>query len=399
MTFATVEPLTETHHPRADRQETDRTDGVVQERFVGDLDLESGEILPEVTLAFETWGELNEAADNAVLILHALTGDTHVSRGFAGKDASAEIAFAAETPGWWEGNVGPDYVIDTDRYFVLAPNIVGGCYGSTGPSSPAPLSLDAEGQPWGSHFPLVTIRDTVAAEKKLADLLGIDTFYAVIGGSLGGARAMEWAVSYPERVERCVVIASGPSATADQIAWAQSQNIAISLDPNFAEGDYYSGPLPEAGLGLARRIAHTTYRSAPELHFRFGRDAQDGESPLSQNTAGERGRYRVESYLDYHAQKLASRFDANSYLAINNALISHDITRGRGSLSTALAASTCQWTIAYVDSDRLFYPSESIVMAASLPYPIEAMAIHSPSGHDGFLIETEQIEQILRQSF
>lgn len=138
MTFATVEPLTETHHPRADRQETDRTDGVVQERFVGDLDLESGEILPEVTLAFETWGELNEAADNAVLILHALTGDTHVSRGFAGKDASAEIAFAAETPGWWEGIVGPDYVIDTDRYFVLAPNIVGGCYGSTGPSSPAP---------------------------------------------------------------------------------------------------------------------------------------------------------------------------------------------------------------------------------------------------------------------
>lgn len=239
----------------------------------------------------------------------------------------------------------------------------------------------------------------MAAEKKLADLLGIDTFYAVIGGSLGGARAMEWAVSYPERVERCVVIASGPSATADQIAWAQSQNIAISLDPNFAEGDYYSGPLPEAGLGLARRIAHTTYRSAPELHFRFGRDAQDGESPLSQNTAGERGRYRVESYLDYHAQKLASRFDANSYLAINNALISHDITRGRGSLSTALAASTCQWTIAYVDSDRLFYPSESIVLAASLPYPIEAMAIHSPSGHDGFLIETEQIEQILRQSF
>lgn len=371
--------------------------GLVQTCEIGSLTLESLEIIPQVTLAFETWGELNERRDNAVLILHALTGDTHVSRAVATDDAAT--ALVADPPGWWEGIVGPGCVIDTEKYFVLAPNILGGCHGSTGPSSPAPESIDSSRKPWGSRFPLVTIRDTVHAEAHLADALGIETFYAVVGGSLGGARAMEWALTYPYRVEHCVVIASGPSATADQIAWAQSQNLAISLDPNFAGGDYYDGLPPEGGLGLARRIAHTTYRSAPELHFRFGREAQRGERPLRKCQAGERGRYAVESYLDYHAKKLADRFDANSYLAINNALISHDITRGRGSLTTALATSTCEWNIAYVDSDRLFYPSESIVMAASLPQPGEATAILSPSGHDGFLIETDQIERVLRRTF
>lgn len=371
--------------------------GLVQTCEIGSLTLESLEIIPQVNLAFETWGELNERRDNAVLILHALTGDTHVSRADITEDS--HTTSPTQPAGWWEGIVGPGCVIDTEKYFVLAPNILGGCYGSTGPSSPTPESIDSSRKPWGSRFPLVTIRDTVYAEAHLADALGIETFYAVVGGSLGGARAMEWALTYPHRVEHCVVIASGPSATADQIAWAQSQNLAISLDPNFAGGDYYDGLPPEGGLGLARRIAHTTYRSAPELHFRFGRVAQRGERPLQKCQAGERGRYAVESYLDYHAKKLADRFDANSYLVINNALISHDITRGRGSLTTALAASTCEWNIAYVDSDRLFYPSESIVMAASLPQPGEAMAILSPSGHDGFLVETDQIERVLRRTF
>ncbi len=388
--------LTETQ-PRTStfRSDFPAGEGMIRYAPVGDLLLESGKILPEVTLAFETWGTLNSDASNAVLILHALTGDTHVARGNAPEGANSEQREHAQSEGWWDDLVGPGKVIDTERYFVLCPNIIGGCTGSTGPVSPAPASVDPTQQPWGSRFPLVTIRDSVHAEAALADQLGIDSFYAVIGGSLGGARALEWALTYPERVERCCVIASAPSATADHIAWAQSQNLAIQMDPHFVGGDYYGGETPSAGLGLARRIAHTTYRSAPELHFRFGRDYQADENPLEANPADRGGRYAIESYLDYHAQKLTNRFDANSYLAINNALMSHDVTRDRGTLRQALAASTCSWSIAYVDSDRLFYPCESIVLAASLPQPVEAQEIRSVCGHDGFLIESDQLAQVI----
>jgi len=237
--------------------------GTVQYLRIGALDLESGAQLPEVVLAYETWGTLNADASNAVLIEHALTGDTHVTRG------------ASEEPGWWEQLAGPGAPVDTDKYFVVSINILGGCYGSTGPSTPAP-----DGQPWGSRFPLVTLRDTTAAEARLADALGIDSWYAVLGGSLGGARALEWAVTFPERVQRCAVISVGASSTAEQIAFAQAQTLAIRQDPNFNGGDYYGGPEPEAGLALARRIAHITYRSAAELDGRFGRKPQAAEAPL-----------------------------------------------------------------------------------------------------------------------
>lgn len=374
-----------------------RDDGVLDFAQVSEVPLESGAVLPEVTIAFETWGRLNEDASNAVLVLHALTGDTHVSSGRVGPEADLCTAVQAAAPGWWEGTVGPGCVIDTDRYFVVAPNILGGCYGSTGPSSPAPASVDPSRRPWGSRFPRLTVRDTVVAEKKLAQLLGIERFQLVIGGSLGGMRALEWALMYPEAVASCAVIASGPSATADQLAWAQAQDYAITMDPNFAGGDYYDGRPPTEGLGLARRIAHTTYRSAAELHHRFGRDAQDLESPLTcPMTRGERGRFKVESYLDHHARKITDRFDANSYLVINGILRDHDVTRGRGSLRQAMARSQCRWTIAAVDSDRLFYPSESEVLAAALPEPTEAILINSPSGHDGFLIESEQVKAVLQ---
>lgn len=370
----------------------------VQYHKVGDLLLASGEVLPETTIAYETWGSLNTNGDNAILILHALTGDSHVTCGANRPATLANYSPGFDESGWWEGIVGPGCVIDTEKFFVVCPNILGGCGGSTGPSTAAPVVVDAQQQPWGSRFPAVTIRDTVHAEASVVQALGINSFAAVIGGSLGGARALEWALLFPELVQRCVVIAAGPSATADHIAWAHTQNLAIQLDSHFAGGDYYQCEPPLAGLGLARRIAHITYRSAPELNFRFARDVQDDARCSEPVATNSRSKYKVESYLDHHGQKLANQFDANSYLVINRALTSHDISRGRGTLRNALAISQCQWTIASVDSDRFFTPCESLILAASLPQPVEPLTIRSAAGHDGFLIETEQIANILQSA-
>ena len=357
-------------------------DGTVRHLRIGDLELESGARLQDVTLGYETWGTLNADRSNAVLIEHALTGDTHVTRG------------ATEEPGWWEQLAGPGAPVDTDRYFVVSINILGGCYGSTGPSTTAP-----DGKPWGSRFPLVTLRDTTAAEARLADALGIRSWFAVLGGSLGGARALEWAVSCPERVQRCAVISVGASSTAEQIAFAQAQTLAIRQDPNFNGGDYYGGPEPEAGLALARRIAHITYRSAAELDGRFGRNAQDSEAPLEAGSLAGRGRYQVESYLDHQGNKLVRRFDANSYIAITEALMSHDISRGRGALTEALAPATAQFLVAAVDSDRLYFPAQSEALAQALPGDVPVHTIEAPIGHDGFLTEIGQLTNQLRQHF
>lgn len=357
-------------------------DGTVQFLSVGGLQLEAGGHLPDVTLAYETWGTLNADRSNAVLVQHALTGSTHVTRG------------ATDEEGWWEQLAGPGAPVDTDKYFVVSINILGGCYGSTGPSTPAP-----DGKPWGSRFPLVTLRDTTAAEARLADALGIGSWYAVLGGSLGGARALEWAVTYPDRVRRCGVIASGASSTAEQIAFAQAQTLAIRQDANFNDGDYYGSPEPEAGLALARRIAHITYRSADELAARFGRSPQGGEAPLQAVSLGERGRYQVESYLDYQGTKLVRRFDANSYIAITEALMSHDVCRGRGPLAEALAQATAEFFIAAVNTDRLYFPAQSHELAAALPGDVAVHVIDAPIGHDGFLTEIGQLSQQLRQNF
>jgi homoserine O-acetyltransferase len=357
-------------------------DGTVQYLPIGSLALESGATLPEVTLAYETWGTLNADASNAVLIEHALTGDTHVTRG------------AGEEPGWWEQLAGPGAPVDTDKYFVVSINILGGCYGSTGPSTPAP-----DGRPWGSRFPLVTLRDSTAAEARLADALGISSWYAVLGGSLGGARALEWAVSYPDRVRRCAVISVGASSTAEQIAFAQAQTLAIRQDPNFNGGDYYGGPEPDAGLALARRIAHITYRSAAELDGRFGRKAQAAEAPLEAGSLAGRGRYQVESYLDHQGNKLVRRFDANSYIAITEALMSHDVSRGRGSLEQAVALATAEFFVAAVDSDRLYFPAQSRELAGALPGEVPVHLIEAPIGHDGFLTEIGQLSEQLRGNF
>lgn len=364
--------------------------GVLRSFNIGDLPLEAGGVLPSVTMAFECWGTLNAAGDNGVLIQHALTGSTHVSRGDSTED------------GWWEGLVGPGAVIDTDKYFVVCANMLGGCYGSTGPSS-----IAEDGRPYGSRFPFVTIRDSVAAEALLAQRLGVTSWHAVIGGSMGGARALEWAAGYPQLVRRCAVVASCAASTAEQIAFAQAQVLAIRQDPNFAGGDYYDGAAPTAGLGLARRIAHITYRSEAEMETRFGRWAQSEAGTISHHRrpASEAGhgadtRFKVESYLDHQAHKLVGRFDANSYIAITEALMSHDVTRGRGTLAQALSvASEVEFLVAAVNSDRLYFPAQSQELAAALAGDVRVGWIDSPIGHDGFLTEVAAVGELLRESF
>ncbi|MHA7305095.1 homoserine O-acetyltransferase MetX [Arthrobacter sp. TMN-49] len=361
--------------------------GVLRSLDIGALPLEAGGSLPSVTMAFECWGTLNAAADNAVLILHALTGSTHVSRG------------ESEEDGWWEGLVGPGEVIDTNKYFVVCANMLGGCYGTTGPSS-----IAGDGKPYGSRFPFVTIRDSVHAEARLADLLGVRLWHAVVGGSMGGARALEWAASYPQRVQRCAVVAACAASTAEQIAFAQAQTLAIRQDPNFAGGDYYDGAAPTQGLGLARRIAHINYRSETEMESRFGRNAQGGEDPISHDRLRAPGaagnRYQVESYLDHQAHKLVGRFDANSYIAITEALMSHDVGRGRGTLAQALAATAgVEFLLAAVESDRLYFPAQSQALAAALPGSVTVHRIDSAIGHDGFLTEVAVVGELLSESF
>jgi homoserine O-acetyltransferase/O-succinyltransferase len=361
-----------------------RPDGVLKTHDAGSFAFETGGYLPAVTLAYETWGELNAAGDNAVLVAHALTGDTHV--------ASSE---ADPSTGWWEGLLGRGRPIDTDKWFVIAAAMVGGCYGSTGSSS-----VDADGVPWGSRFPFVTIRDAVHLEKRLLDALGVTTLHTVIGGSMGGARALEWAVSYPDFVRGFAVFACGAASTAEQIAFGQTQVMAIRNDPHFNGGDYYAGQRPEAGLGLARRIAHVTYRTEAELQLRFGRAAQGEEDPFGgTQLSGDRprtGRYQVESYLDHQAAKLAKRFDPNAYITMAEALISHDVGRDRGGVEAALAGVTATPFLAAVDTDRLYFPEQSQQIADLIPGKHEVHTITSHIGHDGFLTSAEQLGDAMR---
>ncbi|MFE9433657.1 homoserine O-acetyltransferase [Streptomyces sp. NPDC006640] len=344
------------------------------------LPLEAGGELPDVRLAFETWGRLAPDGSNAVLVLHALTGDSHVA-GPAGP--------GHPTPGWWDALVGPGRALDPDRWFVVAPNVLGGCQGSTGPSSAGPA-----GPPWGGAFPFLTQRDQVAAEAGLADALGVGRWALVIGGSMGGMRALEWAVSYPDRTDALLLLATTAAASAEQIAWADIQTRAIRSDPNWRGGDYHGagpGRGPHAGLGLARRLAHVTYRSEPELAVRFGRAPQGAEDPW------HGGRYQVQSYLDHHAAKLVRRFDAGSYVTLSEAMNSHDVGRGRGGTRAALSLVTARTLVAGVDSDRLYPPSQQAEVAAGISTADRPRVIESPYGHDGFLIEVEQVSALVRE--
>ncbi|WP_327187545.1 homoserine O-acetyltransferase MetX [Streptomyces sp. NBC_01334] len=344
----------------------------------GPLPLEAGGELPGARLAFETWGRLAPDRSNAVLVLHALTGDSH---------AAGPAEPGHPTPGWWDGLIGPGLALDTDRWFVVAPNVLGGCQGSTGPSSPRP-----DGRHWGGAFPALTQRDQVAAEAGLADALGIDRWALVVGGSMGGMRALEWAMSYPQRTSALLLLATTAAASAEQIAWADIQLHAIRDDPHWRGGDYHDTGLgPHAGLGLARRIAHVTYRSEPELQIRFGRAPQGTEDPWSG------GRYQVGSYLDHHAAKLVRRFDAGSYVVLAGAMNTHDVGRGRGGTRAALRRVTARTLVAGVGSDRLYPLGQQAELAAGIPAADHLRVIESPHGHDGFLIEVEQVAALVRE--
>lgn len=267
--------------------------------------------------------------------------------------------------------------------------MLGGCQGSTGPASPRP-----DGRPWAGGFPRLTQRDQVRAETGLADALGIERWALVLGGSMGGMRALEWAVGHPRRVAGLLLLACPAAASAEQIGWAGTQVHAIRTDPHWRGGDYHDAPPgqgPHAGLGVARRIAHITYRGAEEFGVRFGRRPQDGEDPRSG------GRYQVESYLDHQGAKLARRFDAASYVVLAEAMNSHDIGRGRGGTRAALRRVTARTLVAGVDSDRLYPLPQQEELAAGIPSADKVRVIASPYGHDGFLIETGQVSGLVRE--
>ena len=377
------ERVCEDHSHTAERIDALPAEGETGVVDIGALTLENGTVLDDVSIAVQRWGELSPNRDNVVVVLHALTGDSHVT-GPAGP--------GHPTPGWWDGIAGPGAPIDTDRWCAVATNVLGGCRGSTGPSS-----LARDGTPWGSRFPAITIRDQVNADIAALAALGITEVASVVGGSMGGARALEWAVGHPDRVRSALVLAVGARATADQIGTQSAQIAAITSDPNWQGGDYYTtGRSPQTGLELARRFAHLTYRGEVELDTRFGNDAQgsgaDREDPL------DGGRYAVQSYLEYQGAKLLRRFDAGSYVTLTDALSSHDVGRGRGGVAAALRSCPVPVVVGGITSDRLYPLRLQEELADLLPGCTGLKVVESIYGHDGFLIETEAVGQLIRQA-
>ena len=349
-----------------------------------DLKLESGKKLDDVKIAYETWGELKPDGSNALLVLHALTGDSH---------AFGSATRAHPTAGWWNGVIGPALAIDTNKFFVVAPNMLGGCQGSTGPTS-----LDKKGKEYGARFPYITIRDQVSAQVELSKQLGIKKWKAIIGGSMGGMQVLEWAIEYPDAMEKIAVLAAPAFSNADQIALNSVQLEAIKADPAFNEGDYYdaaAGKGPYRGLALARRMALLNYRSPEELNVRFERAWQSKVNPF-----GDGGRFAVESYLDFHGNKFTRRFDANSYLTLVEAMNSHDVARGRGSIKKAISKIKAEMLLVGIDSDRLFPVPSQEVIAQNGPKKLfgnKLFVIKSDYGHDGFLIEADKVGKLLKR--
>ncbi|MDT5103034.1 MAG: homoserine O-acetyltransferase/O-succinyltransferase [Mycobacterium sp.] len=343
----------------------------------GPLTLENGTVLDDVSIAVQRWGELSPNRDNVVVVLHALTGDSHIT-GPAGPEHP--------TAGWWDGVAGPGAPIDTDRWCAIATNVLGGCRGSTGPSSRAP-----DGKPWGSRFPAITVRDQVNADTAALAALGITQVAAVVGGSMGGARALEWTVGRPDTVRSALVLAVGARATADQIGTQSSQVSAIKSDPDWQNGDYYgTGREPHVGMEIARRFAHLTYRGETELDDRFGNDAQDDENPT------DGGRYAVQSYLEHQGGKLAARFDPGTYVTLTDALSSHDVGRGRGGVAAALGSCRVPVVVGGITSDRLYPLRLQKELAELLPGCTGLNVVDSIYGHDGFLVETDAVGELIR---
>ncbi|MBK8480290.1 MAG: homoserine O-acetyltransferase [Proteobacteria bacterium] len=350
------------------------------------LRLQHGQTLGPCTLAYETYGELNAARDNAILVFHALTGHQHA----AGYDpVGPGNRFWSEEchRGWWDPFIGEGCALDTSRYFVVCANYLGGCYGSTGPSTIDPLT----GQPWGSRFPWPSLADIVDSQIRLLDRLGIERLLATTGGSLGGMCAMDLACRYPERV-RCVIpIASGLRATVLSKALNFEQIFAIQEDPEFRGGDYYDGPAPQRGLALARMISHKTFVSLEVLRARARAEIVQPDDYLPTYRLQD----PIESYMLHQGRKFVRRFDANSYLRISNAWQAFDLARDRGAGDPRQALAPCQaqrWLLFSIDSDACFYPTEQAEIAEALRelgISLQYVTVHSDKGHDAFLLEPE----------
>jgi len=342
--------------------------------FDNPLELELGGRLPEITVAFETYGRLNAAKDNAILICHALSGDSHVARHDDNDD-----------PGWWEIMVGPGKPIDTDRYFVVCPNALGGCRGTTGPNSRNPET----GKLYGDDFPTITTRDIVETHRRLIDYLGIDNLLGVIGGSMGGQQVLTWATSYPERVAGAVALATSARLTTQALAFDIVGRNAIRRDANFEGGRYLEkGTAPAAGLALARMLGHITYLSPQAMREKFGADRFE---PREFTTQFEK-RFSVGSYLAYQGDKFVERFDANSYLKLSLAMDLFDLGGTPEKLSQNLSKSLCRWLIISFTSDWLFPPEQSLEMTnvlIPLRKPVSYCNIVSSCGHDAFLLEDD----------
>jgi homoserine O-acetyltransferase len=357
-----------------------------QAHFDQPIPLRSGAVLPAYDLAYETYGTLNAAKSNAVLVCHALNASHHVAGRYEGE---------TENTGWWDNLVGPGKALDTDRFFVVGTNYLGSCFGSTGPASVNP----ATGKPWGADFPLVTVEDWVEAQARLADRLGIEKFAAVIGGSLGAMQALQWTLSYPERIRHSIVIAAAPKLTPQNIAFNEVARQAIMTDPDFHGGHYYDkGVVPVRGLRIARMIGHITYISGEAMAEKFGRALRRGAPGFDFDID-----FEIESYLRYQGDKFSSYFDANTYLRITKALDYFDPAADYGGdLSAALARARAAFLVVSFKSDWRFTPARSREMVKALldnRRIVSYLEIDAPGGHDAFLLEDPRYHKALRAYF
>lgn len=366
------------------------------------LRLESGKVLGPITLAYETYGELASDGGNAILVLHALSGDAHAAGWSADPDApSAVDGVGADEKGirprgglgWWDGMIGPGKAFDTTKYFVIASNIIGSCRGSTGPASIEP----ATGRPYGSRFPLVTVGDMVTAQRELLRQLGVERLLAVAGGSLGGNQALQWALAYPDLVRGCIPIATCASLASQGIAFNEIGRQAIMADPNFHGGDYYAAEPPSGGLAVARMVGHVTYLSEPSMEAKFGRRLQDKER-FSYDYSTE---FEVESYLRHQGNSFVDRFDANAYLVITKAIDYFDLAQafGDGSLERAFRRASARFLVMSFSSDWLYPPHQSaaiVTAAAANGLDVEYHNLRSSYGHDAFLLEEARQARFIR---